>query len=171
MGKHLAPKPKHELNFIKNRASRASGQTRSAQRPRVKREAASPRASREAPPRRPVRETPTAQKRMRVPRLSMLRVKIPQSLPPMGRFSWLFPLLAALMLVGLSFVPLEGWMIPAAFAVPALLAMMEHAADAYENLRAGHYLNNALFVYDSAEKEIVAIFADVNGDIGFAAES
>ena len=82
---------------------------------------------------------------MRVPRLSMLRVKIPQSLPPMGRFSWLFPLLAALMLVGLSFVPLEGWMIPAAFAVPALLAMMEHAADAYENLRAGHYLNNALF--------------------------
>lgn len=75
----------------------------------------------------------------------MPHVKIPQSLPSMGPFSWLFPLLAALMLVGLHFVPLEGWMVPAAFAVPALLAIMEHAADAYEKICAGHYLNNALF--------------------------
>ena len=63
----------------------------------------------------------------------------------MGRFSWLFPLLAALLLIALHFVPLEGWMVPAAWAVPALLAVMEHAADAFENIRGGQYLNNALF--------------------------
>ena len=136
MGKHLAPKPKHELNFIKNRASRASGQTMSAHEERAKKE---------APATRTGRKKTAERKRFKMPRFSMPRVKLPQSLPSMGRFSWLFPLIAALMLAGLRFIPLEGWMVPAAWTVPVLLAIMEHTADAFENIRAGRWLNNALF--------------------------
>ena len=159
MGKHLAPKPKHELNFILNRANRASGQTASAHAARGKREASAPESrrearipetKREAPARRGAGRAPAERPHFKLPKLSVPRVKFLQRLPSMGRFSWLFPLLAALLLLALRFVPLEGWMIPAAWAVPALLALMEHAADAFENIRSGRYLNNALFTCLSA---------------------
>ncbi len=159
MGKHLAPKPKHELNFITNRANRASGQTTSAQAPKARKAAGTPESRREtqipesrrgAGVRRSAGRTPAERPRLILPKLSVPRVKLPQHLPSMGRFSWLFPLLAALLLIALHFVPLEGWMIPAAWAVPALLALMEHAADAFENIRSGRYLNNALFTCLSA---------------------
>ena len=145
MGKHLAPTPKHELNFIKSRAGRASGQTTSAHLAREKRGASPAETGRKAPARRTVRRGPVERPRLRIPKLSVPRVKLPQRLPSMGRFSWLFPLLATLLLLALRFVPLEGWMVPAAWTVPALLALMEHAADAFESIRAGRYLNNALF--------------------------
>ncbi len=154
MGKHLAPKPKHELNFIKSRASRASGQTTSVHAPGIKRDDSVPRSRREANAPGVDRNaaaggarkrTASIRTRFKLPRLRLPHIHLPQSLPSMGRFSWLFPLLAALMLVGLRFIPFEGWMIPAAYAVPALLAVMEHAADAFDHFRAGHWLNNALF--------------------------
>ena len=113
MGKHLAPKQKHELNFINKIAPVINGLKPSAP------------AAKEAPEKkakkRPVR-----------------------TIPAMGRHPWIFYLLSALLLVVIRFLPLEGWMVPAAYAIPALLAITEHAAAAYEKIRAGEPLNRAL---------------------------
>ena len=113
MGKHLAPKQKHELNFIKKIPPILSGQKPSAH-------------AVEPPPgkKRPLRKLPTV--------------------PIVGRHPWLFYVLAAILLVVIRFLPLEGWMIPAAYAIPALLAMTEHAARACEEIRAGAYINSPL---------------------------
>ena len=113
MGKHLAPKKKHELNFIKTIKSVRSGQRPSAH-------AVEAEGTKKEPGR------------------------IRRSMPKMGRYPWVFCILAALLLVVLRFLPLEGWMIPAAYAMPMLLAMAEPAVRALEKIRAGEYFSREL---------------------------
>lgn len=115
MGKHLAPKQKHELNFIK-KPTRASGQ----------------------------KQDKPARKVKAVPAFLRRGSGEPRRLPELGSHPILFAALAACLLIALHFVPLEGWMIPAAYAVPALLGMVEHAENAYRALRSGRYLSDAL---------------------------
>ena len=113
MGKHLAPKKKHELNFIKIIKTARSGQRPSAH----------------------AVEAPGEKKEPG---------RIRRGMSKMGRYPWVFCILAALLLVVLRFLPLEGWMIPAAYAMPLLLAMAEPAVRAWEKIRAGDYLNREL---------------------------
>ena len=113
MGKHLAPKQKHELNFINRITPVINGLKPLA---KAVREAPEKRASA-----RPSRKVPT-----------------------MGRHPWLFYVVSALLLVVIRFLPIDGWMVPAAYAIPALLAITEHAAAAYEKIRSGEYLNRPL---------------------------
>ena len=113
MGKHLAPKQKHELNFIKRITPVINGLKSKA------------RAAEEAP-----------EKKTHIPPIKVI--------PVMGQHPWVFYVLSALLLVIIRFLPIEGWMVPAAYAIPALLAITEHAAAAYEKVRAGEYLNRPL---------------------------
>lgn len=121
MGKHLAPKKKHELNFI-NRIpqipKRVLGQKKAAH----------------------AAEEDTAEaveKRAAGPARGM---------PALGRYPWIFYAVAAVLLIAIHFVPLDGWKLPAAFAIPALLALPEHVLAAYERFRAGDRLNGDLIV-------------------------
>ena len=116
MGKHLAPKKKHELNFIKNMPKRLSGQKKAAHAARKK-------------------AAPPAGK----PRLRPVR-----TLPALGRYPWVFCAAAVIALIVIQFLPLEGWKVPAAYAIPALLALPEHILTAYERFRAGDRLNGDL---------------------------
>ena len=113
MGKHLAPKKKHELNFIKKMPKRVSGQRKAAHA--AKTEAA-------PAPKKP-------------------RFKPVKTLPALGRYPWLFCAAAAVLLLVIRFIPLEGWTVPAAYAIPALLALPERIIAAYERFRcpAGAY--------------------------------
>ena len=113
MGKHLAPKQKHELNFINRITPVINGLK---------------------PLAKAVRETPEK----KVSARSIRKV------PTMGRHPWIFYVVSALLLVVIRFLPIEGWMVPAAYAIPALLAITEHAAAAYEKIRSGEYLNRPL---------------------------
>lgn len=115
MGKHLAPKKKHELNFIKNMPKRVSGQKKAAHA--VEEDTA-----------------PPAKKAVRQPR----------TLPALGRYPWVFCAAAAVLLLVIQFVPLEGWKKPTAYTIPALLALPEHVIAAYERFRAGERLNGNL---------------------------
>jgi len=125
MGKHLAPKQKHELNFIKKLTPAGFGQMLT-----MRRNEAPPEKTAEKAREKTVEKTPKTRKE--------------RSLPKMGRHPWIFYALAALALIVISFLPLDGWMRPAAYAIPALLAMSEHAARAYEKIRSGEYLNREL---------------------------
>ena len=113
MGKHLAPKQKHELNFIKRIPMRVSGQKKAAHA--VDEAAVAP-----AGPKREI--------------------------PALGRHPWIFYAVAAVLLVTVHFLPLEGWKIPAAYAIPALLSLPEHILSAYERFRTGDRLNGDLIV-------------------------
>ncbi len=117
MGKHLAPKSKHELNFIKKTAR-------------------APEKRAEARPRKIGKPL----------ELKLPRIPLPDKLPELRVKPWLFPALAILALIVIRFLPLEGWMIPAAYAIPALLAAAEFVADAYGKCRNGDYLNRELIV-------------------------
>ena len=116
MGKHLAPKKKHELNFIKKMPKRVSGQRKASHA--AKSEAA-------PSPKKP-------------------RFKPVKTLPALGRYPWLFCAAAAVLLLVIRFIPLEGWKVPAAYAIPALLALPERIIAAYERFRAGNHLNGDL---------------------------
>lgn len=116
MGKHLAPKKKHELNFIKRIPTRISGQKHASHA--IQQESAAP--------------------------VKPKREKQARSIPSLGRYPWIFFALAALMLVVIPFLPLGGWMVPAAYAIPALLALPEHVIAAYERFRSGDHLNSNL---------------------------
>lgn len=113
MGKHLAPKQKHELNFI-NRIT-----------PVINGLKAKARAVGEAPDKK-------------------ADVHPTRTIPAMGRHPWIFYVFSALLLVVIRFLPIEGWMVPAAYAIPALLAITEHVVAAIEKVRAGEYLNRPL---------------------------
>ena len=115
MGKHLAPKKKHELNFIKRIPKRVTGPEQAAH----------------------VIRGETAQKPEKTagPKLEM---------PALGRHPWIFYVLAAILLAVIRFLPLEGWKIPAAYAIPALLSLPEHVLGAWERFRAGDRLNGSL---------------------------
>ena len=117
MAKHLAPKKKHELNFIKKIPKRVNGQKQSAH----EREAAD--------------------------RISEVKPMKPLSqIPALGRHPWVFYAASAILLVVIQFLPLESWKIPAAYAIPALLSLPEHVLDAYERFREGDRLNGDLIV-------------------------
>ena len=117
MGKHLAPKKKHELNFIKKRAS---DQTVKAKAERALFKAGKDRLRRERPAR-----------------------KMPE-LPSFGRHTWIFQALSLALLIVIRFLPLDGWMVPAAYVIPLLLAGAEQMANAYEKLRGGKVLNSSI---------------------------
>ena len=102
MAKHLAPKKKHELNFIKKIPKRVNGQQ--AVR---KREAKA--------------EIPDAK-----------TVKSARQLPALGRHPWIFYAASLILLAVIQFLPLDSWKIPAAYAIPALLSFPEHVLAAYE---------------------------------------
>ena len=103
MAKHLAPKQKHELNFITKKPTRVTGHQTDA----------------------PVREA----KRASAVKASSARK--PLKLPEIGGHPVVFAALAAVLLIAVRFLPLEGWMVPAAYAVPALLCLVEHAGNAW----------------------------------------
>ena len=111
MGKHLAPKPKHELNFIKK-------QTRVSDRRSERRHSAHS-VEQKTPPKTSVEKK----------RLSSENVR---SIPHSGKRQALFLALAFLLMLVIRFLPLEGWMVPAAYAIPMLLALADIAADAFE---------------------------------------
>ena len=117
MGKHLAPKKKHELNFIKKKASDQAVKAKAA------------RALFEAGKNRLKRERPAGKMR---------------ELPSFGRHTWIFQALSLALLIVIRFLPLDGWMLPAAYVIPALLAAAEQMANAYERLRGGKLLNSSL---------------------------
>ena len=133
MAKHLAPKKKHELNFINRILPAPSGQKPSAH---VLEAPPKEKAPKEKAPEEklPKEKAPKEKVSERVRRLA----------PKLGRFPWVFCALAALLLVILRFLPLEGWMVPAAYAIPLLLAMAEQAVRAGEKFRAGELLNREL---------------------------
>lgn len=147
MGKHLAPKPKHELNFIKKKPTHASGQTKPVHALRTEKTADTKDVRKSAGRERVKRGFRAAKAKRNAgseeARRSVPRIRVPETLPSLGRFSRYVPVIAALLLIGIHFVPLEGWMVPAAYAIPGLLAIMDHAADAYEGVRGGRYINNA----------------------------
>lgn len=123
MGKHLAPKQKHELNFIKTRVSR------------------------------PAAKEPTVQKTPNIKRARHEKEQLPKarrSLPSLGQHTWSFQALAFVLMAAIHFIPLEGWMKPAAYAIPLLLAAAEPAADAVEKLRGGQICNSALITCAAA---------------------
>ena len=117
MGKHLAPKKKHELNFIKKKASDQAVKAKAG------------RALFKAGKSRLKRERPAGKMR---------------ELPSLGRHTWIFQALSLALLIVIRFLPLDGWMVPAAYAIPALLAAAEQMANAYEKLRDGKLLNASL---------------------------
>lgn len=116
MGKHLAPKAKHELNFIQRNPKREPGQN----------------------------SRKTARRELRLPAFLTRASMGSRPLPAMGRHPLIFAALAAVLLAGLRFAPLTGWMVPAAYAVPLLLAVGEHALKTLEEIRARNYLSDAL---------------------------
>lgn len=120
MAKHLAPKKKHELNFIKKIPKRVNGQQA------VRKHEA------EA-------EIPDAK-----------TVKSARQLPALGRHPWIFYAASLILLAVIQFLPLDSWKIPAAYAIPALLSFPEHVLAAYENFREGDRLNGDLIVCLSA---------------------
>lgn len=117
MAKHLAPKKEHELNFIKKIPKRVTGQKQAAHERKV--EAAVP----DEKSAKPVRQ-----------------------IPALGRHPWIFYAAAAILLAVIQFLPLDGWKIPAAYAIPALLSLPEHVLSAYERFRAGDRLNSDLII-------------------------
>ena len=127
MAKHLAPTPKHELNFIKKKPAHAKGQSAEA----------SARHTRAAPPKRAER------KAIRLPAF-LTRLGEGSTASTGGRHALVFAGIAALLLIAAHFLPLTGWMIPAAFAVPALLAAADHMLRAAEEIRKRRFLNNPL---------------------------
>ena len=131
MGKHLAPKKKHELNFIKRIPKRVTGPEQAAH--------AISEETDETPKKSAahVIRGETAQKPVKTagPKLEM---------PALGRHPWIFYVLAAILLAVIRFLPLEGWKIPAAYAIPALLSLPEHVLGAWERFRAGDRLNGSL---------------------------
>ncbi len=122
MAKHLAPKPKHELNFIKKNPKRESGQ-----------------------------RTPAPERKaFKLPAFLTRSRDGGRSLPGLGRHPLVFAGIAGVLLIVLHFLPLEGWMVPAAYAVPVILAAIEHIVNAMEEIRAGRFLNDALITVAAA---------------------
>lgn len=133
MAKHLAPTQKHELNFIKKMPKlpkRVIGQKQAAH--------AAPEEQAE-----PVKKPWGKPKKPRT-KPEKAKEKLPRDMPALGRHPWIFFAAAALLLVVIRFLPLEGWKIPAAYAIPALLALPEHVLAAYERFRDGERLNGDL---------------------------
>ena len=118
MGKHLAPKPKHELNFIK-KPTRVSERKTEKKRPAAKTPAL-PKLS------LPVRE----KKELR---------QAADNNPHNGKRQALFLAASFALMVVVRLLPLEGWMVPAAYAIPMLLALVEPAADCLEAIRNGAF--------------------------------
>ncbi len=116
MGKHLAPEKKHELNF------------KNIKPPGI--------FSRKKPEQ--------AKKSGAAGRVKERAVKPERKLPELGRYPWIFYALAAVLLVGIRFLPLTGWMKPLAYAVPALLTIPEQVTGACEGIRSGDWLNYQL---------------------------
>ena len=54
--------------------------------------------------------------------------------------------MSAVALLAIRFLPLQSWMVPTAYAIPALLALPEHAIQAYEGFRRGERLNDELII-------------------------
>ena len=150
MGKHLAPKKKHELNFITRIPKRVIGSEQAAHVIREETDE-TPEAgahtvreqSDEAPARaaHAIREE-SGQKPEKAagPKLRMPAMRM----PALGRHPWIFYVLAVILLVVIRFLPLEGWKVPAAYAIPALLCLPEHVLKAWERFRRGDRLNGNL---------------------------
>ena len=119
MGKHLAPKKKHELSFIKNIKLPSISLPKKAEKTRREKSAS--------------HEKPAA-------------MRAERKLPEFGRYPWIFCVISAVVLIGIQFLPLKSWMVPAAYAIPALLAIPEHVIGAYELFRAGDRLNSELII-------------------------
>ena len=131
MGKHLAPKKKHELNFIKRIPKRVIGPEQAAHAIRKETDETPKKSAAH------VIRGETAQKPEK-------RAGTKLEMPALGRHPWIFYVLAAILLAGIRFLPLEGWKIPAAYAIPALLSLPEHVLGAWERFRAGDRLNGSL---------------------------
>ena len=150
MGKHLAPKKKHELNFIKRIPKRVIGPEQAAHVLREETDEtpeAGAHAVREQPDAAPVRAAHVGREENRQkpektagPKLQMPKLRI----PALGRHPWIFYVLAVILLIVIRFLPLEGWKVPAAYAIPALLCLPEHVLNAWERFRRGDRLNGSL---------------------------
>lgn len=128
MAKHLAPTPKHELNFIKKKPAHANGQWA----------AAPARHSKDAPTKR------AARKPLKLPAF-LTRLDAENTASTAGdRRALIFAGIAAVLLIALRFLPLAGWMVPAAFAVPLLFAAAEHVLRAFGEIRNRRYVNDSL---------------------------
>ncbi len=101
MGKHLAPKTKHELKMNIKKPTRVSEQK--------------------------------SEKKNAAVKLS--------GLLPNNRLQGLMLVCAFVLLIVVRFLPLDGWMRAAAYAIPLLLAIVDPAADAAAKLRSGTLLN------------------------------
>ena len=120
MAKHLAPKKKHELNFIKKIPKRVNGQQAAHKH-----------------------ETEAGTSDVKT-------AKSVRQLPALGRHPWIFYAASSILLAVIQFLPLDSWKIPAAYAIPALLAFPEHILAAYEHFQQGDRLNGDLIVCLSA---------------------
>ena len=150
MGKHLAPKKKHELNFIKRIPKRAIGPERAAHVLREETDEtpeAGAHTVRERSDGAPARaahaireESGQKPEKAAGPKLRMPAMRM----PALGRHPWIFYVLAVILLVVIRFLPLEGWKVPAAYAIPALLCLPEHVLKAWERFRRGDRLNGNL---------------------------
>ena len=120
MAKHLAPKKKHELNFIKKIPKRVNGQQAAHKH-----------------------ETEAGTSDVKT-------AKSVRQLPALGRHPWIFYAASSILLAVIQFLPLDSWKIPAAYAIPALLAFPEHILAAYERFQQGDRLNGDLIVCLSA---------------------
>ena len=123
MGKHLAPKPKHELNFIKK-------QTRVSDRKSERKQSAHS-VEQKTPPK-------TSLEKKRLP------IENVRAIPHSGKRQALFLALAFLLMLVVRFLPLEGWMVPAAYAIPMLLALAEIAADAFEAAQKAAFFDRSI---------------------------
>ena len=119
MGKHLAPKKKHELSFIKKIKLPSISLPKKAEKTHREKSTS--------------HEKPAA-------------VRAERKLPEMGRYPWIFCVISAVILIAIQFLPLKSWMVPAAYAIPALLALPEHVIGAYELFRTGDRLNSELII-------------------------
>ena len=150
MGKHLAPKKKHELNFIKSIPKRVIGPEQAAHVLREETDETpktGAHAVREQSVEAPVRAAHAIREKSRQkpekaagPKLRMPAMRM----PALGRHPWIFYVLAVILLVVIRFLPLEGWKVPAAYAIPALLCLPEHILNAWERFRRGERLNGNL---------------------------
>lgn len=115
MAKHLAPKKKHELNFTMKIPKRVNGQKKAAH----------------------MREAEAESADVKV-------VKPARKILTLGNHPWAFYAASAILLTVIQFLPLDGWKIPAAYAIPALLSLPEHVLSAFERFREGDRLNGDL---------------------------
>ena len=150
MGKHLAPKKKHELNFIKRIPKRVIGPEQAAHVIREETDETTETGAHavwEQPVEAPVRAAHAIREksRQKTEKAAGPKLRMPaMRMPALGRHPWIFYVLAVILLVVIRFLPLEGWKVPAAYAIPALLCLPEHILNAWERFRRGERLNGNL---------------------------